>query len=248
MKRFLINLVAPLLELSLAVFFCIITFNDAATKTTIHTNNLNTEKIITDSSLIALERIVSDGTNIILSPIKEEGVEEKLPIITEQKIEKEEVVEEKKIEISEDKPDTSNADESMPVVNDPIVNYDVLETYIGTLTGYGNDCRGCGSLTAADYDISNTIYYDDPEFGRVRIVAAGTVKKDDSTKLPFYSIVRINNIPNTDPIIAIVLDRGGSVGYGKVTLFDLLFESENVANNTIGKIKNISFDLLRRGK
>lgn len=249
MKKIFINLVAPLAELSLAVFFCVITLSGSATKTTIHSNNLNTEKIITDSSLIALERIIVDGNNIVLSPEIEEKVEsvveENKPVIKE--IIKSEINAKKKEEVIEP---VINEETIQDIQEEPVSkpSYNVIETYIGTLTGYGNDCRGCGSYTAADYDISNTIYYNDPQFGRVRIVAAGTVKEDDSTKLPFYSIVRISNVPNMDPVIAIVLDRGGSVGYGKVTLFDLLFESEAVANSTIGKRKNITFELLRKGK
>lgn len=233
MKKHFINLVAPLAELILAIFFCIVTFNGSSIKTTINSNNLNAEKVITDSSLIALERIVTTGNNIITSPMAEEP--EKL------------IVEEKETIIKEVIKSIIKGEETK---KESVVesSYNVIETYVGTLTGYGNDCRGCGNLTAANYDISNTIYYDDPEFGRVRIVAAGTVKDDDLTILPFYSIVRISNVINMEPIIAIVLDRGGSVGYGKVTLFDLLFESESLANNTIGKINNVTFELLRRGK
>ncbi len=252
MKKHFINLVAPLAELILAIFFCIVTFNGSSIKTTINSNNLNAEKVITDSSLIALERIVTTGNNIITSPMAEEPekliVEEKETIIKE--VIKPIIVEEEKTVIKEKIEPIEPIIKGEETKKESVVesSYNVIETYVGTLTGYGNDCRGCGNLTAANYDISNTIYYDDPEFGRVRIVAAGTVKDDDLTKLPFYSIVRISNVINMEPIIAIVLDRGGSVGYGKVTLFDLLFESESLANNTIGKINNVTFELLRRGK
>lgn len=247
MRKFLINLIVPLAELSLAVFFCAITFNDSATKSIVYSNNLNKEKIISDASLITLERIVNDGTSVILSPVNEEkkSNETKTSEIKEVIVKKDEIKQES---IQEPViPKVEEPKEEIPVLETK-QNYNVIETYIGSLTGYGSDCDGCGTMTAADYDISNTIYYDDPEFGRVRIVAAGTVKENDSKKLPFYSIVRISNVSNMDPVIAIVLDRGGSVGYGKVTLFDLLFESESVANKTIGKRKNVTFELLRKGK
>ena len=137
----------------------------------------------------------------------------------------------------------------------------VIETYTGILTGYGPDCVGCGNpstgkvVTSSGYHVSNfvngaiepafTITYNDSEYGEVRIVAA-----DDS--IPFYSIVRIN-VPHWDePVIAIVLDRGSTVGFsncrssrGCLTQFDLLYPSEA---ESLGKTQNVKFELLRSGK
>ena len=136
----------------------------------------------------------------------------------------------------------------------------VIETYTGILTGYGPDCDGCGNydtgkvVTASGYHISNivngiiepafTITYNDSEYGEVRIVAA-----DDD--IPFYSVVRIT-IPGGEPIIAIVLDRGSTVGFdncrsanGCLTNFDLLYPTEA---ESLGKTQNVKFELLRSGK
>lgn len=137
----------------------------------------------------------------------------------------------------------------------------VIETYTGILTGYGPDCTGCGNFntgkvsTASGYHVSNivdgaiepafTITYNDKEYGEVRIVAA------DST-IPFYSIVRIT-VPHWDsPVTAIVLDRGSTVGFencrserGCLTQFDLLYPTEA---ESLGKTKNVTFELLRNGK
>ena len=74
---------------------------------------------------------------------------------------------------------------------------------------------GCSGTTAAGYNVSNTIYYNDEEYGQVRIVAM-------SSNYPLYSIIRINNYPS-GPIIAIVLDRGGAIQGTKI---DLLCVSE----------------------
>lgn len=135
----------------------------------------------------------------------------------------------------------------------------VLSTYTGILTGYGPDCVGCGNFntnkvsTASGYHIADivdgaiqpafTVTYDDSEYGEVRVVAG------DST-LPFNTIVRIT-IPDEEPIIAIVLDRGSTVGFencrssrGCLTNFDLLFASEKDA---IGKTHNVKFEILRMG-
>lgn len=147
-----------------------------------------------------------------------------------------------------------------PTINSvPLDN--VIETYTGILTGYGPDCVGCGNpntgkvVTSSGYHVSNfvngaiesafTITYNDSEYGEVRIVAA-----DDS--IPFYSIVRIT-VPHWDePVIAIVLDRGSTVGFsncrspkGCLTQFDLLYPTEA---ESLGKTKNVKFELLRSGK
>ena len=114
---------------------------------------------------------------------------------------------------------------------------EVLDTYVGSLTGYGPDCNGCSGNTASGYYIGNTITYNDSAYGTVRIVAA-------DKSIPFYSIVRISNVPGMDTITAIVLDTGGSVGFGKATLFDLLFDSES---NAISKTNNVTFEILRWG-
>lgn len=153
--------------------------------------------------------------------------------------------------------------QSKTVYKEESVNYffgnEVIKTYTGILTGYGPDCVGCGNfatnkvVTASGYHVSNivdgviqpafTTTYDDKEYGLVRVVAA-----DDT--IPFNSIVRIT-IPNKEPIIAIVLDRGSTVGFencrssrGCLTNFDLLYESESVS---LGKTYNVKFEILRMG-
>lgn len=136
---------------------------------------------------------------------------------------------------------------------------EVLNTYVGTLTGYGPDCYGCGNYvtnkvsTASGYHIANivdgviepafTVTYDDYEYGTVRIVAG-------DSSLAYKSIVRIT-VDNEDPIIAIVLDRGSTVGFdncrssnGCLTTFDLLYETESSAR---GKVSNVKFEILRIG-
>lgn len=137
----------------------------------------------------------------------------------------------------------------------------VIETYTGILTGYGPDCVGCGNFktkkvkTASGYHIANIvgkeiepafrITYNDKEYGEVRIVAA-------DSDIPFYSIVRITVPKWKKPITAIVLDRGSTVGFddcrssrGCLTNFDLLYATEA---ESLGKTKNVKFELLRSGK
>lgn len=109
------------------------------------------------------------------------------------------------------------------------------EVIYGRMSGYGPDCVGCsGYVASGKYVGSGNYYYYDDEYGQVRIVAG-------DKKYKFGTIVRIN-----DSMLAIVLDRGGAIGIGKKFLFDLLYESEAVANKN-GVSNNVKFEILRNG-
>lgn len=178
------------------------------------------------------EVLVKAEEPVVKEEIKEEIKEE--PIVQEEVIQ----------EVEEDK---------------YFMNNQIINTYTGSLTGYGPDCYGCGNRvtnkvsTASGYHIANivdgniepafTITYTDSEYGEVRILAG------DST-LPYKTIVRVT-VPNEEPIIGIVLDRGSTVGFencrsknGCLTTFDLLYETEGSAR---GKLNNVVFDILRIG-
>ena len=116
----------------------------------------------------------------------------------------------------------------------------VLATYYGPITAYGPDCVGCTTgYTASGYYVRNNIYYNDKEYGKIRIVAA------DKT-LPFGTIVRIKNLDlYDDDIIAIVLDRGSAIGFKRKVYFDLLYKSEKDTLN-FGK-RYATFEILRNG-
>ena len=178
------------------------------------------------------EVLVKDEEPVVKEEIKEEIKEE--PVVQEEVIQ----------EVEEDK---------------YFMNNQIINTYTGILTGYGPDCYGCGNRvtnkvsTASGYHIANivdgniepafTITYTDSEYGEVRILAG------DST-LPYKTIVRVT-VPNEEPIIGIVLDRGSTVGFencrsknGCLTTFDLLYETESSAR---GKLNNVVFYILRIG-
>ena len=113
----------------------------------------------------------------------------------------------------------------------------VISSFEGYITAYGPDCTGCSGITSSGKDVRNSIYYDDIEYGTIRIVAA-------DKSLSFGSIIRINNIEE-EPVIAIVLDRGSAIGFNKNVYFDLLYPSEKETFN-FGK-KYATFDVLREG-
>ena len=136
---------------------------------------------------------------------KEESIE-KTEVVLDKEIEKEEVVqEEEKEEV---------------VVSKPVS--DVLEKQVGSLSGYGPDCKGCsGYLASGRYVGDGNIYYSDSTYGTVRILSG------DKT-YPFGTIVRVKS-SSWGTFLAIVLDRGGGVGFGKTHLFDLLYPSNSLA-------------------
>lgn len=207
-----------------------------------------TSKFFVDDILIDIE----DKKEDVVEEKQEEVVEEKKEevILTDENKQKEEskvvetpkVEEVKEVEKKEEEPKV----EVKPVVRyDPIdtSNYPVLNSYSNlVMTGYGYDCRGCTTgKTASGYSIRDTIYYDDPTFGTLRIVAM-------DKSIPMYSIVRISNINGMEPILAIVLDRGGGISFSKSIQIDLVVESEAIAKTTIGKKYNVTCDILRSGK
>lgn len=117
----------------------------------------------------------------------------------------------------------------------------VFATYYGKMTGYGPDCAGCyGKTASGTYVGDGNIYYDDYEYGKVRIVAG-------DPSIPFGTIVRISNIEYVEEeIYAIVLDRGSAIGFNRYALFDLLFPSERDTGE-IGLEENACFEILRYG-
>lgn len=218
MKKVAAKIITISSQLLIAVLFLVLLFNSSEKNTTrnlvIGNNNLNK---------------VADKTSILFNNVKEKEESDVIVELTaEEEIEGEEPVEEE-VETP-----------TIGVASD-FTDREVIETYTGNLTGYGPDCYGCTTgLTSTGHNLYNSIYYDDPEFGTIRILAA-------DRSIPFYSIIRISNVPGMDPFLGIVLDRGGNVGFGKGTLFDLAFESE-YSPNLIDLTHNVTFELLRSGR
>lgn len=115
--------------------------------------------------------------------------------------------------------------------------YAVKDTFTGDLTGYIYNCPLCSGRLACkyNYDLSDgKTYYPDEAYGNVRIVAS-------SQNLPCGTIVRFNNERvSSEPILAIVLDRGV-----RGNSLDLLTENLDAAIN-LGRA-SITYDVLREG-
>lgn len=155
------------------------------------------------------------------------------PLVEE--VEAEEIVLEEKV-VRENEPVVSETIENVISKVEEVVEVQPQnEIVTGKMSGYGPDCVGCSGYLANGHYVGNgNIYYDDSEYGQVRIVAG-------DKKYKFGTIVRIN-----DSMLAIVLDRGGSIGIGKKFMFDLLYASEAEANSN-GVSYNTKFEILRNG-
>lgn len=120
-----------------------------------------------------------------------------------------------------------------------ISNANILATETVNVSHYGHDCYGCRTgYTASGYYVGDgRIYYQDNEFGNVRIVAA-------DRKYPLGTILRIGYRDST--IVAIVLDRGSGIGDNKKYQIDLLTYDERTSSD-LGIITNTGLEVLRLG-
>ncbi len=117
--------------------------------------------------------------------------------------------------------------------------YNPLYTFTGDLTGYAGDCPLCSGYLACPPRtnvLKEGIYYNDKTYGTLRIVAS-------SRNYPCGTVIRFKvNKLSKEPIYAIILDRG--VGGNDI---DLLTESEDYAIKSIGRVRNLEFEVIREG-
>lgn len=232
MKKIATKLITISSQMLIVGLFLVVFFSNVDTNDKFITIDNNNFSKMADSVSFLFKReemmqdVVDENIVVELSEETEVVDEEEVALDSSQK---EEVIlpEEEKVE-----------EESEPIVTP--LEPPVLETFTGNLTGYGPDCYGCSGKTSSGHNLKETIYYEDTEYGSVRILAADPY-------FDFYSIIRISNVPGMEPFIAIVLDNGGNVGFNKGTLFDLAFATESDPN-IIGLTRNVTFEVLRKGK
>ena len=167
-------------------------------------------------------------------PIVEQPKQEENTQKTEKTVEKKQKINNKKQKTV--KKTTKSNNKSKNTVKKSTTSVQKSQNTSGTykITHYGWDCCKSG-VTATGYNVKNTIYYNDKQYGKVRIVAM-------SKAMPLYSIIKIKNYKFGGDIIAIVIDRG--VGNGVI---DLLVENERTASK-YGIQRNVSIEVLRKGK
>lgn len=187
-----------------------------ATKPTVLSTDISTKKLKSSELLVEEKQMEHD--------LNKEVVEE---VVTE------EMIEDISLENEIDLDEQIVEEESLPIVSD------VLESHVGAMSGYGPDCRGCsGFLASGKYVGDGNVTYYDSDYGNVRILAG-------DVSIPFGSIVRVKN-SRVPEFLGIVLDRGGSIGFGKKFLFDLLYPSEDIALSDEVSY-NTTFEILRFG-
>lgn len=113
-------------------------------------------------------------------------------------------------------------------------------SFEGQMTAYKATCVGCTGKVSCPprQDVrNNNIYYDDQEYETVRILAADSA-------IPCGTIVQITNVSfSTEPIIGIVLDRGGAI---KGNIMDFLV-GEDDDMDVVGRQKNAHYEVIRWG-
>ena len=178
--------------------------------------------------------------NEVIEEVSEVEVEETLEVKTDNTSKEKTEVKKEVVSVNEKKEPIKEIIKKEEVKVDN--SNKTIETLSGSMSGYGPDCYGCTSnrVTSGYYVGEGNIYYNDSTYGKIRIVAG-------DKKYPLGTIVKIgsSNVSN-EPIIAIVLDRGGSIGINKKFTFDLLFATEKEASK-YGVSKNIKFEILRLG-
>lgn len=113
-------------------------------------------------------------------------------------------------------------------------------SFTGQMTAYNPVCAGCTGKVYCPprQDVRNgNINFNDSTYGKVRILAADYA-------IPCGSIVKITNVSfSSEPIIGIVLDRGGAI---KGNIMDFLVtETDNM--DIVGRQRNVHYEILRWG-
>jgi len=112
--------------------------------------------------------------------------------------------------------------------------------FTGQMTAYGADCAGCSGRVSCPprQDVrNNNIYYNDPDYGSVRILAA-------DRRIPCGSIIKITGVTfSNEEIYGIVLDRGSAI-VGNIIDFLVPLEKDGYS---IGRQYGVSFEIVRWG-
>ncbi len=184
---------------------------------------VNSDAIVKEEviEVVPLEDVSLEEKNEVKE--EEKSVVEEVPKVVEGPKEDEVIGKDEKIEY-----ETPKEEVYIPSIT-------VGSTFTGTMSGYGSDI---GDLTASEYNISETIYYEDSTYGSLRILASDKC-------IPFGTVIEVSN-SKIGSFKAIVLDRGGNIGFDRLYDFDLLFETSREAIN-YGSSLNATFKILRVG-
>ena len=191
--------------------------------------NVNNKITYVNSDAIKKEEVIEVAPVEVIPEVTEEPVVEEVEEVKEEP--KEEVIIGKDEVVDEEELPTPPKEE---VYVPPIT---VGSTFNGTMSGYGSDVEGTG-YTYSGYYIRDTIYYNDPTYGELRILAG-------DSSIPMGTVIEVSN-SNAGNFTGIVLDTGRNIGFGRVYDFDLLFKTSKEAI-IYGVSRNAAFKILRVG-
>ena len=129
---------------------------------------LFTGEIVDNKVVIVENNNLSKMVDIVSGLYMDNAVEEQNVTQDVEVKENEEIVENKEEEIIEPIEEEPEVVKKEEIVVPDITEYEVLETFIGVLTGYGPDCTGCSGITTSGYNVSENITYNDSEFGEIK--------------------------------------------------------------------------------
>ena len=113
-------------------------------------------------------------------------------------------------------------------------------SFTGQMTAYNPICKGCTGKVYCPprQDVTNgNIYFHDTTYGSIRILAADYA-------IPCGTIVKVTNVSfSKEPIIGIVLDRGGAI---KGNIMDFLV-TETDDMDIVGRQRGVQYEILRWG-
>ena len=113
-------------------------------------------------------------------------------------------------------------------------------SFVGQMTAYKATCRGCTGIIACPprQDVrGDNIWFYDGTYGKIRILAA-------DPHIPCGTIMQATNLTfSNEPVIGIVLDRGGAIK-GNITDF-LVGPDEDM--DMVGRQRGVNYEVLRWG-
>ena len=194
--------------------------------------DVNNKITYVNSDAITKEEVIEVAPVEIVEEVEEE------PEVVEEEVQEEVVEEEPKEEVVVGKDEV--IEDNTPIDSKPseevyVPSITVGSTFKGTMSGYGSDI---GNYTASGHYIGDSIYYPDSTYGDIRILAG-------DRSIPFGTVIEVSN-SKVGNFKAIVLDRGGNIGFDRLYDFDLLFETSKEAIS-YGSSLNATFKILRVG-
>lgn len=205
---------------------------------------------VTGIAIVSLISMFNNVENIDVNNYNEYITEEVVEKFVEKPVENDSIEELPVQSYPQENVDNSiNNDNVIDNSSNEVTDDTNLGEYVGMLTGYGADCYGCSGLgilycstrEKTYHSLLDSIYYNDAEYGSVRILSA------DHRLFPCGTIIEFTN-GMFEPTIGIVLDTGS--GMIRATdegwlLIDLAFEKEENLNSITNK--NTKFVVKRLG-